>query len=235
MLTKKDVYRPVIRRLLVEGYACECGGRWNKLNKKKQEYVNKILEANIAEERDEPKNVLKWFYFIRLFEGNLRKAVQSFSMSSSYDDMVYYFYGMVVSYVYVVEYQDNEFMNMAQRYANKCENLARNFPNRSAVKEFYDPQKTDILSIVDYHSLRQNREGFDDVLAAVHKIEGRILRIDKPESGVIQIEGTKFQVKFNPSRNKEAIYRKDRDENKRVEFVLGFRYEGPYAYAVTSL
>ena len=235
LLTKKDVYRPVIRRLLVEGYACECGGRWNKLNKKKQEYVNKILEANIAEERDEPKNVLKWFYFIRLFEGNLRKAVQSFSMSSSYDDMVYYFYGMVVSYVYVVEYQDNEFMNMAQRYANKCENLARNFPNRSAVKEFYDPQKTDILSIVDYHSLRQNRGGFDDVLAAVHKIEGRILRIDKPESGVIQIEGTKFQVKFNPSRNKEAIYRKDRDENKRVEFVLGFRYEGPYAYAVTSL
>lgn len=235
LLIKQDVYRPVIRRLLVEGYSDQCKGDWKKLNKKKQEYVCKILEDNIAEERDDPRNVLKWFCFIRQFEGNLEKAVHFFSMELLQDYLLYSFYAMVVSYVYTIKNQDGIFMEMAQRCAKKCENLARDFPNRGAVKEFYDPNREDVLSIVSYQSLRDARGGFDDVLMGVTKIQGRILRIDKPESGVIQIENMKIHVKFNPSHKSNNTYKKGRDENKRVEFVLGFRYEGAYAYSVTSL
>lgn len=67
------------------------------------------------------------------------------------------------------------------------------------------------------------------------KIEGRIAEIDKPEIGWINVEGFDIKIKFNPSYNSERIYRRTKDEGVRVEFILGFRVEGVFAFSVSDV
>ena len=76
---------------------------------------------------------------------------------------------------------------------------------------------------------------YNSALALVPKVKGRIASIDKPEVGWINIEGFDIKIKFNPSYNLERIYRQTKDEGARVEFVLGFRAEGVYAFSVSDV
>ena len=66
-------------------------------------------------------------------------------------------------------------------------------------------------------------------------MQGRIIEIDKPEVGWIVLNDFDIKVKFNPSYHQERIYRQTRDEGVQVEFVLGFRVEGLFAFNVTDM
>ncbi len=232
LLTRPSIYCPPIRRLLVAGYESECGGKWNELGKRKCEHINVILEKNIAEERDDSRNILQWFRFARCFSGNLEKALKYFSVEPSNPSLQYFYYGMVVFYVHIIKEKDYSVLELAKTYEKKCENLARDFSNRRGIREFYDPTQSDILSIVNYYSKRKGKESFDDLLKRIPRVSGRIKSIDKPELGWVYIEDVDLCAKFNPSWNVDRIFRKSKDENCRVRFVLGFRYEGVFAYAV---
>lgn len=72
-------------------------------------------------------------------------------------------------------------------------------------------------------------------MALVPKIKGRIARIDKPEIGWIAMEEFGINIKFNPSYNSARIYRQTKDEGVKVEFVLGFRLEGVFAFSVSDI
>ena len=235
LLIKNDVYRPIIRRNLVNGYMISCNHDLNKLSSSKIEHLQKILHDNIMEERDNSKNILQWFEFSRYFEGNLSKAVEYFETETVNPTLQYYFYGMVVFMVYGLEMKDLSSLNAAEKCSKLCENLARNLPNRVGVKEFYNPSKRDICAIEKYQDIRGVQEKLDDVLDRIITVEGRIDSIDKPEVGWVRIEGSKCRIKFNPNWNPSRIYRKGKDENTPVCFVLGFRYEGPYAYHVRDI
>ena len=234
LLTHPTVYCPPIRRILVSSYETECNGIWEKLGEKKCAHIREILERNIAEERDNARNILQWFNFARCFPDALEKAIQYFGIEPSVPSLDYYFYGMVVMYVHIIKLKDYSILELAKIYENKCENLARDLPNRRGVKEFYNPEKDDIMSIENYNSLRRNYETFDELLNRMPCVRGKIKSIDRPELGWVYIEDVDLCARFNPSWNNERVYRKSKDENCRVKFVLGFRHEGIYAYAVTD-
>lgn len=234
LLTRPKVYYPPIRRVLVSTYELQCKGQWEKLGEKKCAHIEEILERNIAEVRDDPRNILQWFQFARCFPGNLEKSVSYFSIEPVHPSLQYYFYGMVVMYAYIIKVKDYSILKLAKLYEKKCENLARDYSNRHGVKEFYNPMQDDIMSIVSIGSIRKGNETFDEILSCVPCVTGRIKSIEKPESGWVQIEDIDLCARFNPSWNAKRIYRKNMDENRRVKFVLGFRHEGIYAYAVVD-
>ena len=235
MLTKNDVYRPNIRKKLVSGYYTLYNQDWNKLPLDKVIYLQKILRDNILEESDNAKNILQWFDFSRYFKGNLIKAVEYFSTEVVNPTPQFYFYSMVVFTIYGISRNDISSIRMAEKYCKICENKARNYPYRANVREFYNPNKEDICAIERYLDLKEEQERLDDILSRIGMVEGRIDSIDKPEIGWVKIKETGFRVKFNPSWNQNRLYRKNKDENALVKFVLGFRYEGPYAYNVQDM
>ena len=79
-------------------------------------------------------------------------------------------------------------------------------------------------------------KNYDNALSCIPKISGYIEKIERPEIGWIRIkELDNIRVKFNPSYYNDRIYLPTKDEGIRVEFVLGFRLEGPFAYAVSDM
>lgn len=113
--------------------------------------------------------------------------------------------------------------------------LAREKTNRRHLLEVHNPCNKGHLRIEKFKRYLDKYKSYDEAVANVPKMRGRIVAIDKPEIGWIRLEGLDFKIKFNPSQNSSRVYIPTKDEAAPVEFVLGFRLEGPFAYGVRDL
>ena len=113
--------------------------------------------------------------------------------------------------------------------------MAREKPNRRVLLDVYNSREKNLKKIVKFKKYLSKSSDYNSALALVPKVRGDIASIDKPEIGWINIEGVNIKIKFNPSYNLERIYRQTKDEGAKVEFVLGFRAEGVYAFSVSDV
>jgi hypothetical protein len=72
-------------------------------------------------------------------------------------------------------------------------------------------------------------KGFYANTSRLERVEGRVTRINAPESGFLELSSCGLPVFFVPAK---ANVEKGRDENARVTFYLGFSYEGLRAWNV---
>lgn len=235
LLTKDDVYHPTIRKNLVYGYYRQCNKEWHTLNRNKREYVQKLIMDNIQEESDNSNNIVQWFDFARSFEDNLGKTVDYFRQYVVKPDLRYYYRAMLTFFAYGIENQDKTYIKQGIEFSNKCEELAREKPNRRLLLDVYNSNGKGLKRIEKFKTFLKKSDSFNDALALVPKIKGRIARIDKPEIGWIAMEEFGINIKFNPSYNSARIYRQTKDEGVKVEFVLGFRLEGVFAFSVSDI
>lgn len=235
LLSKKDVYHPTIRKNLVYGYYQQCNKEWGDLNNSKRERVQKLIMDNIQEEPENANNIVQWFDFARNFEGNLRRTVDYFRQYVVKPDLQYCYRAMLTFFAYGIENEDKTYIKQGVEFSNKCEEMAREKPNRRLLIDVYNSKGKDLKRIEKFKTFIKKSNNFNDALAHVPKIRGCIARIDKPEIGWIAIENFGINIKFNPSYNSDRIYRQTKDEGVMVEFVLGFRLEGVFAFAVSDI
>ncbi|MCI8409124.1 MAG: hypothetical protein HFJ09_07630 [Lachnospiraceae bacterium] len=235
LLTKEDVYYPTIRRNLIHGYYKKCNKEWTSLDSSKCEYVRKLIMDNIQEQSDNASNVIQWFDFARNFEGDLNKTIEYFQQYVANPDIEYYYRAMLTFFAYGLENGDKTYIRQGMEFSNKCENMAREKPNRRILLDVYNSKGKNLRKIEKFKWYRSRSVDYNSALSLVPRIKGRIVRIDKPEVGWINVEGFDINIKFNPSYNSERIYRQTKDEGAIVEFVLGFRVEGVFAFSVSDV
>lgn len=235
LLTKEDVYYPTIRKNLIQGYYQKCNKEWTSLENGKCEYVRKLIMDNIQEQSDNASNIVQWFDFARNFEGDLNKTVEYFQQYVVKPDIEYYYRAMLTFLVYGFENRDKTYIRQGMEFSNKCEELAREKPNRRVLLDVFNSNGKNLRKIEKFKKYLMKSGDYNSALALVPRIKGRIKSIDKPEIGWINVEDFDINIKFNPSYNPERIYRQTKDEGTRVEFVLGFRPEGVFAFAVSDI
>jgi hypothetical protein len=234
LLAKEAVYRPSIRRNLVNAYYRTCNKQWTTLNYEKGLHVRKLLMDNIHEEPEEANNIVQWFDYARNFESDLNKTIEFFQQYVSNPGLEYYYRAMLTFFAYGLENTDRSYIKRGMDFGNQCETLAREQPNRRRLLDVYNPMRKNLRKIELFKDYLSKTGNFDLALKLVPKVRGRIVRIDKPEMGWINLEKINVNIKFNPSYNPARIYRQTKDEGVTVEFVLGFRAEGAFAFAVTE-
>lgn len=235
LLSKKDVYHPTIRKNLVYGYFQQCNKQWLSLSSSKREYVQKLIMDNIQEEPDDANNIVQWFDFARNYEGNLKRTVDYFRQYVVKPDLQYYYRAMLTFFAYGIENEDKTYIKQGIEFSDKCEELAREKPNRRLLIDVYNLKGKDLKKIEKFKTFLKKSDNFNEALARVPKIRGCISKIDKPEIGWISMEKFGINIKFNPSYNSDRIYRQTKDEGVEVEFVLGFRLEGVFAFSVSDI
>jgi hypothetical protein len=238
LLDKRDVYHPIIRRNLIHAYYQQCNKEWNVLEKEKRKYeqVRKLIMDNIQEESDNARNIVQWFDFARNFKGDLSRTIEYFQQYVSNPDIDYYYRAMLAFFAYGLEMEDKTYIKQGIEYSKKCEEEAREKPNRRLLLDVYNSKENNMRKIVKFKKYLDKAErDYNSALALVPKIRGYIKDIEKPEIGWINVEKLDIEVKFNPSYNKARIYRRTKDEGTRVEFVLGFRLEGVFAFSVSDV
>lgn len=235
LLNKRDVYHPTIRKNLLYGYYQQCNKDWTTLQTAQCKHVRKMILDNIQEQPENANNIVQWFDFARNFESDLNKTLNYFEQYVMNPDIEYYYRAMLTYFVYGMENQDKTYMKRGMEFSNKCEEMAREKPNRRVLLDVYNSKEKHLKKIEKFKKYFSKSNDYNSALMLVPKVKGRIASIDKPEIGWINIEGLDTKIKFNPSYNPERVYRSTKDEGVRVEFVLGFRLEGVFAFSVTDV
>lgn len=235
LLNKEDVYHPSIRKNLLYGYYQQCNKDWSTLQPTKCKYVRELILDNIQEQPNSANNIVQWFDFARNFESDLNKTLNYFDQYVMNPDIEYYYRAMLTYFVYGMENEDRTYIKRGMEYSNKCEEMAREKPNRRILLDVYNSKEKHLKKIEKFKKYLSKSSDYNSALALVPKVKGRIASIDKPEIGWINIEGLDTKIKFNPSYNSKRIYRSTKDEGVKVKFVLGFRAEGVFAFSVTDV
>ena len=235
LLNKEDVYHPSIRKNLLYGYYQQCNKDWSTLQPTKCKYVRELILDNIQEQPNSANNIVQWFDFARNFESDLNKTLNYFDQYVMNPDIEYYYRAMLTYFVYGMENEDRTYIKRGMEYSNKCEEMAREKPNRRILLDVYNSKEKHLKKIEKFKKYLSKSSDYNSALALVPKVKGRIASIDKPEIGWINIEGLDTKIKFNPSYNPKRIYRSTKDEGVKVKFVLGFRAEGVFAFSVTDV
>ncbi|MBQ8982442.1 MAG: ATP-binding protein [Lachnospiraceae bacterium] len=234
LLAKEEVYFPTIRRNLIYGYYQQCNKEWSSLEASKYEYVRKLIMDNIQEQPSNANNIVQWFDFVRNFQKDLNKTVDYFQQYVDTPNIEYYYRAMLTFFAYGMENRDKTYIKKGIELSNKCEEMAREKPNRRVLLDVYNSKGTNLKKIEKFKIYLAKSADYNSALLLIPKVKGRIAGIDKPEVGWIILEEFDVKIKFNPSYNSERIYRQTKDEGVRVEFVLGFRVEGVFAFSVSD-
>jgi hypothetical protein len=234
LLTRSDVYRPTIRRQLVYAYVARHERRWDRLPSGEIKRVVELLEQNLTEEPNDRRNLRLWMQAIRRVEPSrpidqVIERVSYWKSNSSEIDAVYYLYvlhslkamqGFALSVGTMEENLDD------------CKRRSRLIRVRTGSFEWLGKGEG-VAKLIHYSEL----EGWDsdsdfwsnrDKLA---RVKGTIVTMSGPESGQIEVAAG-VKAFFVPGKSGHL---RGRDENRAVDFYLGFSYDGLRAWEVKSV
>ncbi len=234
LLNRRDVYHPPLRRQIVWTYLARRGRSWDALEPQEVVRIVNLLERNLQEEPNSDQNLRFWVQAVRRLKQPpsieaVIERVSYWKANSNTLDPVYYLYVFNVLQVLEGSVWARE---DARRYIEECRQMARFRRNRTKSLEWLGVG-TGITRLV-YHSelgkwLRD--KDFWENTQYLSRVQGRIARIDGPQSGQIEIEGGLYAF-FVPAR---GDYSAGRSENKLVDFYLGFSYDGLRAWEVKDV
>ncbi|HEU5377458.1 MAG TPA: RNA-binding domain-containing protein [Ktedonobacteraceae bacterium] len=234
LLDRRDVYYPPLRRQIVWTYLARRGRSWDSLQPQEVERVVNLLEKNLQEEPNSDQNIRLWVQAVRRLRRPpsieaVTERVSYWKANSDALDPIYYLYVFNVLQVLVGSVWARE---DARRYIEECRQKARFRRNRTKSLEWLGVE-TGISRLVYYSELGKwlTDKDFWENTQYLARVQGRIARIDGPQSGQIEIEGGLYAF-FVPAR---GDYSTGRSENKPVDFYLGFSYDGLRAWEVKDV
>jgi hypothetical protein len=232
VLTRKDVYRPPIRRQIVWTILRRSNGEWGRLKQRELTRCLDLLNQNYVERPDDHKSLQLWLRAIRHSDGPpsieaITERVGYWKSNTNALDAAYYQYVL-----HMLQAFDGSSLarDEAERAIQDCQGLARFRRNRTLSFEWLGKGKG-IARLVHYTQLGPRKDdGFWERRHLLDRVEGRIATIQAPQKGSIELSNGQL-VFFVPV---VGGFHAERDENRRVLAYIGFSYDGPRAWEVTS-
>ena len=234
LLARQDVYRPPIRRQLVYAYVARRGRRWDQLSVNEITRVVELLEQNILEEPNDRRNLRLWMQAVRRVQpprsiDQVIERVSYWKANSPEIDAVYYLY---VLYALKALQGFSLATELMSGNLEDCRKRTRLRPNRTGSFEWIG-HRNGLPGLVHYSELGgwDRDKDFWEKPENLQRLKGTIVAMSGPEAGTIEL-GAGVRVFFVPGKSGHA---RGRDENRAVEFYLGFSYDGPRAWEVKSV
>ena len=234
LLHRRDVYSPPLRRQIVWTYLARRDRLWDALEPREVERIVALLESNLQEEPSSDQNLRLWVQAVRRLKQPpsveaVIERVSYWKVNAATLDPTYYLYVFNVLQVLEGSVWARE---EAKRYIEECKYAARLRRNRTKSLEWLGNGKG-ITKLVYHSELGKwlTDKEFWEKTQRLSRVEGRIARIDTPQSGQIEIEGG-LHAFFAPGR---GGYQSGYSENQRVAFYLGFSYDGLRAWEVKNI
>lgn len=231
LLDRRNVFAPPIRRQITRAYFARSGRRWSRLNPSEIERIVDLMEQNMLEEPNLATNIRIWFQAIRFsgrqdIDNAIEKLTRWKAIGGSLDS---YFYTCILHVLKAID-GSLRARDIAQGLINELGEKASNYPNRTRSYEWFGHGKG-LARLVNYSDLGEwnDKENFYENNHLLTEVEGKIVDIHNPGAGQIMVTSCALKAFFVPA---VANVYKDRDENRRVKFLLGFSYDGLRAWQV---
>jgi len=232
LLDRHDLAKAPIRRQLVWAYERRAGS-WRAAHADDRARAMELLEENLRHDPSDARSLMEWLRLGRYRNVSLDRASELIQYSAQQPtttrrDILFYDY--VVAALLALGGRDTAAIEYRRKVERSRERVA-NFPNRRYVYEWYAAGSglAHLVHHSDLHDWNRSAEGADPALLT--RLEGRVQRISRPQSGQIDF-GPGLRAFFSPGRSGMVA---DRHTNARVSFLLGFSYDGPQAWSVRLL
>ncbi len=234
LLARKEIYRPPIRRQLVQAYVVRRERRWDRLDGKETARIVELLEQNLLEEPNDRRNLRLWMQAVRRVHpavplDQVIERISYWKANSAEIDPVYYLY-----ILYAIKVMDGYVLaiDSLKDALEECRRRGRLRPNRTGSFEWIGAGEG-LGHLVHYSELGEwsSDRDFWEGAARLSRVRGTIVSISGPEAGLIEVSGG-MRAFFVPGKSNHS---RGRDENRIVEFYLGFSYDGPRAWEVRTV
>ncbi len=234
LLARPDVYRPPIRRQLVQAYVVRKNRRWDQLDARETARIVELLDQNLLEEPNDRRNLRLWMQAVRRSQppvllDQVIERISYWRVNSPEIDPVYYLY-----ILYALKVMDGYVLALdgLKDSLEECRRRARLRPNRTGSFEWIGPGKG-LGHLVHYTELGEwsTDRDFWGGASRLLKMKGVIISISGPEAGLVEMSGG-VRAFFVPGKSGHS---RGRDENRQVEFFVGFSYDGPRAWEVRNV
>ena len=237
LLSRTDVRLPPVRRSIINAYLARKRGDWSSLTARELERILELAEHNLAEESGSDQNLRLWFRAARMTGCvSLDRAAETLGirkLRSPTTDTLYYLY--ILKFLQA----DEGALSMTEEARDligecKAISVTNAFPR---IRPFeWLGKQSGLQSLVNVAELGEwdPTSGFWSNETLLRRVPGTVRRIQGPASGEIELANG-LKAFFVPSRvNVEGGYVRGLHEGRRVEFYLGFSYEGLRAWSVTE-
>jgi tetratricopeptide (TPR) repeat protein len=237
LLDRNDVYRPAIRRSIVYAYLGRNGRIWSEVSDRDCDRIRGLMEKNLEEEPGDDRNVRLWFL--------ASKRLPNVSIDLAVERLTYWAESSAVSspdanfYLFCLKTLealagDPLAAALADQRLAKCRESAKGQTNRTVSFEWLGRGVglNRLVSATQLGEFERSRGFFGDT-SMLERATGRIAEIRGPEAGHIEL-ATGQKAFFVPVRSRGASFERNRSENTRVSFYLGFSYDGLRAWEVES-
>lgn len=231
LLARKDTAKPPIRRQIVWTLLRRRNGDWGKLESKEIRRCVDLLENNLTESPNDARSLHLWMRAVRHSStpptlDRLIERVSYWKTNTNSLDAAFYLY---VLHTLLALEGSTLARTDAERALEDCQNLSRFRRNRHRSTEWLG-KGTGIQQLVHESELGEWAEGFVKNTDRFVRLGGRIAApIAAPQKGYIQLPSGQMAF-FVPVK---GGFVPGRDENRSVEFFLGFSYDGLRAWQVT--
>ena len=233
LLARPDIYRPPIRRQLVQAYLVRRNRRWDTLDAREVGRVLDLLNENLLEEPNDRRNLRLWMQAVRRAQppmaiDHVIERISYWKANSIEIDAVYYLY-----ILYALKALEGYALALdpLRESLEECKRRARLRPNRTGSFEWVGSGH-DLTRLVHYTELGDwnNDLDFWGGASKLSRIRGSIVSISGPEAGLIEVKGG-LKAFFVPGKSGHF---RGRDENRIVDCFLGFSYDGPRSWEVRN-
>ena len=232
LLGRTDTYRPPVRRQIVWTYLARKRRSWANLDQREISRIVELLEENLQEEPNNDHNLRLWVQAVRRKTSpppleTILEKVGYWKTNSGSLDSIYYLY---VLYALDAMEGSPSSRESALKFVGECRALARNRRNRTKSLEWLG-SGNGLARLVHHSELGkwdEKDKDYWETPTTLARVKGRISRIDGNQAGQIELSGG-LEAFFVPVREG---FSKDRSENVRVDFNLGFSYDGLRAWDV---
>ncbi len=236
LLTRRDNFAPPIRRGIVDVYLARNGRSWDGLSRKELERIVDLMEQNLEAEPDNGENTRLLFEAMhRIPDTSIitaRERLQYWYTRSDSIDAVYYLY--VLTALEAIEGSASA-VRPAKELIDQCKQRSRALPGalQHAERDWLG-KGHGMASLISTKKLgpfveAKNFYQEDRLLA---RVRGRVIEANRPESGKIELE-CGLQAFFVPEQKGPPPVSLTHHLNERVDFFLGFSYQGLRAWGPT--
>lgn len=231
LLSRKDIYRPPVRRQIIWTYLARAQRSWKALPSKEVDRTISLLEENLREEPNSDTNLRLWVKAVRRSShpyslDTVIERVAYWRASAGSLDATYYLYVF-----YALQAIDGlaSARESAERFIEECQTKSRFRRNRTKSFEWLG-EGGGVSRLVHQSQLGEWNEEKDfwDMTAPLARVQGRIARIEAQQAGQIEVAGG-LKAFFVPAR---GGFTRGRSENRLVNFYMGFSYDGLRAWDV---
>lgn len=228
----------LVRRQLAYAYLAKSEFDWEKAKGKDLKRIIDNIEINLNN-KVEVRDLQLWFKASRRLNNNndiLIKKVQEWEFKKSSLDTAYF-----LMCLFGIQAIIGDIKSGVDNYESHKRKVRERISNSIYSKVFCiewvgtdkERRKPKLLNHRQIGEWARDKRFFESAPTNLYKLKGKVVKHLSHTQGFIEIEGTGVEVMYQPGSSNH--YSDDAQKGTKVEFYLGFNYDGARAFEVKNV